>query len=276
MEPSNAVDEDWELLRSFFPADRLTLGFESGALRGWRQDKSAETLLRLLLLQVGGGYSLRETVVRARAAPGAELSDGALLKRLRKSQAWLSQLGCALWRQRGVNPGLAAAPALRLVDSTLVQEPGPTGSLWRLHYSFQWPTLARHFPLGFRVGSVDGRPARGVNLAWRFTRSYGPLNRAWACASWWKIGTPWQRRCASPLGNASRKRRNFSKRVSAYGVTRWRWPPERACGLRSSILSSPSALEVRPTISEMKSFFFLASCNPKAMLLKMVMWGYKA
>jgi hypothetical protein len=154
MEPSNAVDEDWELLRSFFPADWKTLAFQSGALKGLRQDKSAETLLRVLLLHVGGGFSLRETAVRARAARWAELSDVALLKRLRKSKAWLYQLCCALWRERGVRPEPAAAPALRLIDSTLVQEPGQTGSLWRLHYSFQWPTLACDF---FKLTARDGK-----------------------------------------------------------------------------------------------------------------------
>ena len=35
MEPSNAVDEDWALLRSFFPADWMTLAVESGALKGF-------------------------------------------------------------------------------------------------------------------------------------------------------------------------------------------------------------------------------------------------
>jgi hypothetical protein len=154
MEPSNAVDEDWELLRSFFPADWMALALESGALKGLRQDKSAETLLRVLLLHVGGGFSLRETVVRARAAHWADLSDVALLKRLRKSKAWLYQLCCALWRERGVYPEPAAAPALRLLDSTLVQEPGQTGSLWRLHYSFQWPTLACDF---FKLTAREGK-----------------------------------------------------------------------------------------------------------------------
>jgi hypothetical protein len=55
-------------------------------LKGLRQDKSAETLLRVLLLHVGAGFSLRETVVRARAAHWADLSDVALLKRLPKSK----------------------------------------------------------------------------------------------------------------------------------------------------------------------------------------------
>jgi hypothetical protein len=166
MEPNNAVDEDWELLKAFFPADWMTLAFQSGALKGLRQDKSAETLLRVLLLHVGGGFSLRETVVRARAAHWAELSDVALLKRLRKSKAWLYQLCCALWRERGVRLEPAAAPALRLVDSTLVQEPGQTGSLWRLHYSFQWPTLAcDFFKLTAREGKGNGQSLLQYPLA---------------------------------------------------------------------------------------------------------------
>jgi Transposase DDE domain len=154
MEPSNAVEEDWELLRSFFPADWMTLALQGGALKGLRQDKSAEMLLRVLLLHVGAGFSLRETAVRARAAHWADLSDVALLKRLRKSKAWLYQLCCALWRERGVRLEPAGAPALRLIDSTLVQEPGQTGSLWRLHYSFQWPTLACDF---FKLTAREGK-----------------------------------------------------------------------------------------------------------------------
>jgi hypothetical protein len=95
--------------------------------------------------------------VRAKAAHLADLSDVALLKRLRKSKAWLYQLCCGLWSERGVKLESAAAPALRLLDSTLVQEPGQTGSLWRLHYSFQWPTLACDFlKLTAREGKGNG------------------------------------------------------------------------------------------------------------------------
>jgi hypothetical protein len=63
---------------------------ESGALKGLRQDKSAEDLLRVLLLHLGCGYSMRETVVRAKEAKLADLSEVALLKRLRKSKDWSS------------------------------------------------------------------------------------------------------------------------------------------------------------------------------------------
>ncbi len=99
---SNAANEDWNLLLSFFPSDWLRLARQSGALKGLRQDKSAEDLLRVLLLHLGCGYSMRETVVRARKANLADLSDVALLKRLRKSKDWLFQLCRALFVERGL------------------------------------------------------------------------------------------------------------------------------------------------------------------------------
>ena len=76
------MDEDWEVLRSFLPANWQELAQESGTLKGLRKDKSAQTLLRVLLLHLGCGHSLRETVVRARKAGLADFSSVALFKRL--------------------------------------------------------------------------------------------------------------------------------------------------------------------------------------------------
>jgi hypothetical protein len=102
MHARTVVEEDWEVLKSFFPSDWQDLARQSGALKGLRQDKSAEHLLRVLLLHVGGGHSLRETAVRAKAACWANLSDVALFKRLRKSKAWLQRLCEALVAERGL------------------------------------------------------------------------------------------------------------------------------------------------------------------------------
>jgi hypothetical protein len=153
MQANSAADEDWDLLLSFFPSDWMSLARQSGALKGLRQDKSAEDLLRVLLLHLGCGYSMRETVVRAKEAKLADLSDVALLKRLRKSKDWLYQLCCALFAERGLRNPPASKRTLRLVDATVVQEPGKTGSLWRIHYSFQWPTLACDY---FKVTPCEG------------------------------------------------------------------------------------------------------------------------
>lgn len=76
------MDEDWKLLMSFFPADWRDLAVSTNAVKGLRKDKSEENLLRTLLIHLGCGYSLRETVARARQADLADLSDVALLKRL--------------------------------------------------------------------------------------------------------------------------------------------------------------------------------------------------
>jgi hypothetical protein len=141
MQNSNAAEEDWEVLKSFFPAGWEELAEESGALSGLRQDKAPANYLRVLLLHLGCGYSLRETATRARQAQLADFSDVALLKRLRKSKDWLHALCGALLAERTGEPVPPGLTALRLIDSTLVKEPGQTGSQWRIHYSLQWPGL---------------------------------------------------------------------------------------------------------------------------------------
>jgi hypothetical protein len=153
----NALSEDWELLMSFFPADWRKQAASCGALKGLRQDKSAEACLRVLLLHLGWGFSLRETIVRAQQAGLADLSDVALLKRLRKSKAWLQQLCCALFAERRGSSGVAGTPPWRLLDGTLIREPGKTGSQWRIHYSLRWPSLeCDYFKLTPVVGSGHG------------------------------------------------------------------------------------------------------------------------
>src|SRR5258705_13939254 len=133
MQSGNAVDEDWDLLVSFFPSNWKDLARRSGALKGLRQDKSEEHLLRVLLLHVGCGFSMRETVVRAKQAKLAQLSAVALFKRLRKSRDWLYRLCCALFEERGIQIKPPPKQRLRFIDSTLVKEPGQTGSQWRIH-----------------------------------------------------------------------------------------------------------------------------------------------
>jgi hypothetical protein len=154
METINAADEDWDLLLSFFPSNWKKLAQTSGALKGLRQDKSEENYLRVLLLHLGCGFSMRETVVRAKQAKLADLSDVALLKRLRKSREWLYQLCCALFAEQGIQTTHEGGPVLRLMDSTQVKEPGQTGSRWRIHYSLRWPSLECDY---FKVTATEGQ-----------------------------------------------------------------------------------------------------------------------
>ena len=145
------MEEDWEVLKTFLPADWRELAQETGALKGLRKDKSVDNLLRTLLIHLGCGHSLRETAVRARMADLAHISDVALLKRLRKSEAWLHGLCAGLFREAGISP--TDHREYRAFDATTLKEPGRTGSLWRIHYSVRLPSLACDF---FEVTAAEG------------------------------------------------------------------------------------------------------------------------
>lgn len=147
------MNEDWALLASFFPDRWGEMAADSGALKGLRKDKSPQNLLRTLLIHFGCGHSLRETVVRAREAGIADLSDVALLKRLRKSKDWLHTMCVALFRERGVALATNDGFQIRAFDATTVKEPGKTGSLWRIHYSVSLPSLNCDF---FKLTETKG------------------------------------------------------------------------------------------------------------------------
>lgn len=148
------MDEDWQTLLSFFPHDWQEIAWDTGALKGLRKNKSPEDLLRTLLIHVGCGYSLRETALRARKAELADLSDVALMKRLRKSREWLRLMCVSLFQSRGVALSGEGTFQVRAFDATTVKEPGKTGSLWRLHYSVCLPSLSCDF---FRLTETKGK-----------------------------------------------------------------------------------------------------------------------
>jgi hypothetical protein len=137
---------DWDIVKRMLPSDWEVSARQCGALRRSRKVDSAETLLRLILLHVAGGLSLRQTVVRAEAFGWASLSDVALLKRLRASANWLECLCWGLWSAWEWPEGIAVGQRRwRIVDATTVQEPAATGITWRVHYVVTLPSLACDF-----------------------------------------------------------------------------------------------------------------------------------
>lgn len=148
------INQDWRLLTTFFPQHWQELAVKSGAAKGLRQDKSVEDLLRVLLIHFACGYSLRETVARAKKADLASMSDVALLKRLRKCKEWLHYLCMGLFAERGIVFDKNDDAGFRLFDATHVKEPGKTGSQWRIHYSFQVPSLRCDF---FKITKTEGK-----------------------------------------------------------------------------------------------------------------------
>ena len=164
MDNPSILDENWNTLRSLFPENWEELAISTGATtRRLRSFDSAEVILRTLLLHIARGYSLRETVVRAKASGLASVSDVALLKRLRLSENWLKSLCCSLLQERGfVLPKEKGQFNIRLVDGTVIKEPGKTGSQWRVLYSISLPN--------FQCDYFDLTSTKGKGTAENFQR----------------------------------------------------------------------------------------------------------
>lgn len=155
----NAAVEDWQVLVSLFPDGWQERAKLSGAMERQRGITSPEALLRLYLLHIGRGYSLRETAVRAKQSGVATISDVGLLKRLRRSEEWLRWLCRQLLLENGLRAPNEETNLrrVRIVDGTIVREPGKTGSQWRIVYSMQLPELyCDHFDLTSTVGNGAG------------------------------------------------------------------------------------------------------------------------
>jgi hypothetical protein len=146
--PYSALDEEWACVRAMLAPNLEELAWEHGAMRRKRGEiNDAETLLRLILLHVAGGLSLEQTALRAREQKLAQVSGVALFKRLRASEEWLRVLTAQILQSM---PGprllsLGERYRLRALDATCIQEPGSTGTDWRLHYSLKLPELVCDF-----------------------------------------------------------------------------------------------------------------------------------
>ena len=139
---------EWDLLASFLPEGWREAAREQGALRRAREVKDPETLLRLVLLHAGTGLSLRQATARAKVQGLASISDVALLKRLRSAESWLRWMTSQMLRRSRYGSEVLTKDMgrrLRVVDATAVQEPGATGTSWRVHYSLSLPTLMCDF-----------------------------------------------------------------------------------------------------------------------------------
>lgn len=141
----SVMEEEWGLLASFLPAEWRELAKDTGAMRRARGEiASPEVLLQVLLLHVATGLSLKQAAARAQVHGLTTISDVALLKRLRSSEAWLRELARRMFESSRFARVGARSPQgwrLRAVDATTVEEPGATGTDWRVHYAIRLPEL---------------------------------------------------------------------------------------------------------------------------------------
>lgn len=132
------IKDNWEILQRFLPGGWEEKALELGALARRRKIDSARTLLRVLMIHLAEGMSLRASADQARRESLCEINDAALLHRLKVSEQWLHWM--CLETFKNMPGGFGAKESgrgfrVRLLDCAPVSEPGSTGSNYRLHYS---------------------------------------------------------------------------------------------------------------------------------------------
>ena len=138
------AESDFEYLLTFLPSDWESKAKELGALVRCRKFSNARVLLRILLIHLVEGCSLRETAVRARQGRLANVSDVAIMDRLKHTEEWFRWMNRELmsrWIVRQPSNIFGNRWNVCVVDGSEVTEPGPTGSSWRIHYCILLPSL---------------------------------------------------------------------------------------------------------------------------------------
>lgn len=133
------IHENWQDLKLFLPKGWTTKARQLGALERKRGVASANALLRILLIHLIDGCSLKETVTRAKHGGICNISHVALSKRLKKSGEWFHWMSLKLLNYKNKNatipPSWVKEFHVKIVDASVICEPGSTGTDWRLHYS---------------------------------------------------------------------------------------------------------------------------------------------
>ena len=169
MQPaSSSLDAQWPDLVAAVSAaiDLEATARTSGALVRRREIRSAEALLRLALAYGPGGLSLRMAAAWAGVSGLADLSDTAVMNRLRQAAGWLGEIAGALLRSgaaaASAPPGPLPGRRLRIADGSMITGPGGKPK-WRLHAAYD-PVAGRFTDLDL----TDDRGAEGFGrTAWR-------------------------------------------------------------------------------------------------------------
>jgi len=158
-------DQDWQRLLSLLPpaAELEAEARRTGALVRRRKIPSASMLLRLICVYTLLCLSLGETAAWAARAFELRLSDSALDYRFGHAAGWLEHLVAQALQARVQEPA-AHGVALRLIDATVLTEPGSNGTDWRLHLTYD-PAAQRIVGVELTDGHGGEHVARAAGRA---------------------------------------------------------------------------------------------------------------
>lgn len=156
----DALTNDWAMVEAQLPTGWRELALEYGALKAsYPKQLGAKitdpsTLLRLVMLHVAGGMSLRTTTALAASTGLAEVSPVALHKRMRTAGPWLGALYASMVRANVKFDGERwAGYDVVGTDASTVTRPGAEGTTARVHYAMRLTNLQ---PVASIVTDVHG------------------------------------------------------------------------------------------------------------------------
>lgn len=170
VDPSQAaplIAQDWDRVEMIMPGDLEGMARATKALRRRRGIRRAVDLLRIVLAYSVCDWSLRLVGAWCVLAGIADISDVAILNRLRRSPAWLGCLIVRLLQRRGVHLRQQAGVHLRIVDATTVSHPGSQGTDWRIHLSLDLASMG--------LTGIEVTDARGGESLARFPGRPGEI-----------------------------------------------------------------------------------------------------
>jgi hypothetical protein len=152
--------EDWKEIFTCVldEAEIETTARETKALQRKREIRSGTDLLRLVLAYTVCDWSLRTVGMWSGMMGLGNLSDVAVLKRLRNCQGWLGRLIVRILEKRQRMLGSKVGVRLRIMDGTGVGRPGSKGPDWRVHLSLNLGQLCID---GLEITDVKGGESFG-------------------------------------------------------------------------------------------------------------------
>src|SRR5882724_6519425 len=143
MRHGSLVNEDWtKVVERLGGAESLKVtARETKAFLRAREIPNAVDLLRLIMAYCLGEWGLRSTAAWAASVGLVDISNVAVLYRLRQCGNWLAMLvGQAL---ADAAPQASRGRLIRIIDATTVPKSGPdarkNNELWRIHSAFDLP-----------------------------------------------------------------------------------------------------------------------------------------
>jgi len=205
--PDSLLSDDWNrTIERLGGAEALAMGARKTKAFSWgRKIPSPIVLLRLVLAYCLGKCSLRSTTTWATAIGLADISNVALLYRLRRCGDWLALLVGHLLAMR--TPKASRGRLIRIIDASSVPKAGRAAKrengVWRIHSAFDLPSerFGQFVLTDEHGGEQLDRIAvvRGeIRLGDRVTCSRTALPMCWRTAAMSWCGRPGR----TPAGNS--------------------------------------------------------------------------